>query len=149
MRAEVRRFDTPWVLPEVCPAAAGAPQPAGDLSSAIERAEGALAVGSIGRLVHALVAVRAALRTRAMQRDALGVAEQWSHVVGPWKRRLRRRYAASMCAVERLLETAWGSCDFEAVRLEAGAELERLRRLESLENEAHLDQHWTDLGVGD
>ncbi|MGB5696734.1 MAG: hypothetical protein WBM46_13835 [Polyangiales bacterium] len=69
--------------------------------------------------------------------------------MGPWKRRLRWRYAACMCAIERLLETAKKPCDLEAVRLEARAELRRLRHLESLENTAHLDQHWTDLGVGD
>jgi hypothetical protein len=50
---------------------------------------------------------------------------------------------------KRLLETAWSSCDFDAVRLDARAELDKLRRLESLDREAHLDEHWTDLGVGD
>jgi hypothetical protein len=50
---------------------------------------------------------------------------------------------------KRLLETAWSSCDFDAVRLDARAELDKLRRLESLDREAHLDEHWTGLGVGD
>jgi hypothetical protein len=54
-----------------------------------------------------------------------------------------------MCAIERLLETAWTACDFDAVQLEVGEELTKLRRLESLEDAAKLDQHWTDLGIGD
>jgi hypothetical protein len=119
------------------------------LRTAIERAEDALDARSIGRLVHALVALRAALRSRAMQRDTSGVAGQDVYPTGPWKRRLRRRYAASMCAIERMLEAVWASCDLDAVQLEARDELARLHRLESLEDAAQLDQHWTDLGVGD
>lgn len=149
MRGEVRPADRPWVTPEICPLKGGAPQSAPELSGAIDRAERALEARAIGRLVHALVALRAALRTRAMQRDASSEPGEASYVVGPWKRRLRRRYAASLCSVERLLDTAWSSCDFDAVRLDARAELDKLRRLESLDHEAHLDQHWTDLGVGD
>jgi hypothetical protein len=132
-------------MPEVCPAVGGIARSSSDLRSAIERAEHALDARSIGRLARALVALRATFRSRATQRDA----EQDVHLAGPWKRRLRRRYAASMCAIERLLETTWASCDFDAVQLEARAELARLRRLESLEDAVHLDQHWTDLGVGD
>ena len=145
MRRGTRQLDRPWVMPEVCPALGGIARSSSDLRSAIERAEHALDARSIGRLARALVALRATLRSLATQRDA----EQDVHLAGPWKRRLRRRYAASMCAIERLLETTWTSCDFDAVQLEARAELARLRRLESLEDAAHLDQHWTDLGVGD
>ena len=149
MRSEAGRFDRPWVLPEVCPEAGGALRPSSDLNIAIERAEVALEARSIGRLAHALVAMRAALRSRATQRDTSGVAGQDVIPIGPWKRRLRRRYAASMCAIERMLETAWSSGDFDAVQLEVRRELARLHRLESLEDAAQLDQHWTDLGGGD
>lgn len=150
MRDQLGPFDRPWVLPEVCPRVVGTPHVSSDLRTATDRAERALDARSIGRLVHALVAVRAALRSRATQRDAPETCEHdGSCPAGPWKRRLRRRYAASMCAIERLLETAWASCDFDAVSLEAREELARLRRLESLEDAAHLDQHWTDLGIGD
>ena len=149
MRSEAGRFDGPWVLPDVCPAIGGPFRPSSELRIAIERAEHALDARSIGRLVHALVAVRSVLRSRAMQRDASSTAGQDGYTIGSWKRRLRRRYAASMCAIERMLEAAWASCDFDAVQLEARDELARLRRLESLEDAAALDQHWTDLGVGD
>lgn len=149
MRSEAGRFDRPWVLPEVCPAIGGPFGPSSELRIAIERAEHALDARSIGRLVHALVAVKAVLRSRAMQRDTSGAAGQDGYLIGPWKRRLRRRYAASMCAIERMLESSWASCDFDAVQREARDELARLHRLESLEDAAQLDQHWTDLGVGD
>jgi len=145
MRNGTRQLDRPWVMPEVCPAVAGIARPSPDLRSAIERAECALDARSIGSLARALVALRATLHSRATQRDA----EHGMHLAGPWKRRLRRRYAASMCAIERLLETTWVSCDFDAVQQEARAELARLRRLELLEDAAYLDQYWTDLGVGD
>ena len=145
MRSEARRFDRPWVGPEVS-ATVGAPVlPSSDLRAAIERLEHALDARSVGRLIHALVAVRAALRSRATLRDA----EHDRGSVGSWKRRLRRRYAASMCAIERLLEAAWTAADLDTVELEAREELTRLRRLESLEDSALLDQHWTDLGIGD
>lgn len=144
MRSGVRPFDRPWVMPESCPTLSGILRPSSDLRSAIERAEQALEARSIGRLARALVALRATLRSRATQRDA----EHDAHLASPWNWRLRRRYAASMCAIERLLETAWATCDFDAVQLEAKDELARLRRLESLEDAAHLERHWTDLGVG-
>jgi hypothetical protein len=54
-----------------------------------------------------------------------------------------------MCSIERLLEIAWASCDFGEIELEARDRLAKLRRLERLEDSAQLDQHWTDLGVGD
>jgi len=145
MRSGTRQLDRPWVMPEVCPAVGGIARSSSDLRSAIERAEHALDERSIGSLARALVALRATLRSRATQRDT----EHDAHLASPWNRRLRRRYAASMCAIERLLETTWASCDFDAVQHEARADLARLRRLKSLEDAAHLDQHWTDLGVGD
>jgi len=43
----------------------------------------------------------------------------------------------------------WATRDFEAMEPAVREELAKLRRLESLENEALLDQYWTDLGVGD
>ena len=76
MRSEAGRFDRPWVLPEICPPVGGALQPSSDLRTAIEWAEDALDARSIGRLIHALVALRTALRSRAMQRDASSAAGQ-------------------------------------------------------------------------
>jgi hypothetical protein len=145
MRSEAGAFDRPWVLPDVCSTVGGVPQAASDLRAAIDRAERALEVRSLGRLVHALVAVRAALRSRATQRDA----EHDGCFAGPWKRRLQRRYAASMCAIERLLETVWAYCDFDSIGPEARDELAKLHRLESLEDAAYIDRYWTDLGIGD
>lgn len=147
MREERAFMDRAWVTPEVCPGASWAPQLSPDLRHAIERADNALERRSLGRVVHALVAVRAALKARLADRSHSRIQEGRSF--GPWQRRLRRRYAASLCAVERLLEKGWASCNLAELSPELRAELVRLRRLDSLENQAQLDSYWTDLGVGD
>lgn len=136
-----------WVIPEVCPGASWAPGLSSDLHRAIERTEEALETRSIGRVVHALVAVRAALNVRLTERSHSTSHEGRS--LGPWQRRLRRRYAASLYAVERLLEKGWACCDLDVLGPELREELVRLRGLASLENQAHLDRYWTDIGVGD
>lgn len=148
MRDEMKFTDRTWVAPEVCPGASWAPRPS-DLHSAIVRAEEALEERAIGRVIHALVALRAVLRSRITEGKA---RRPWDHdgrPMGPWQRRLLRRYAASSCAVDRLVDQAWTSCDFEALAPSVREELARLRRVESLDNQASLDQHWIDVGVGD
>lgn len=97
-------------------------------------------------MIDALLAVRAALRSRLTIPTAL---DDEVAMVGPWPRRLRRRYAASLCSIERLVENRWSSCDFNTLSADVQEQLDRLRRIESLESGAHLEQHWTDIGVGD
>lgn len=147
MREEGTFVNRAWVTPEVCPGASWAPELSSDLHRAIERIEEALEGRSIGRVVHALVAVRAALNARLTDRSHSASPEGRS--LGSGQRRLRRRYAASLYAVERLLEKGWASCDLDVLGPELREELGRLRRLESLENQASFDPYWTDIGVGD
>ena len=120
-----------------------------DLHSAIERVQDALDRGSIGRVIHALVALRSVLRSRLADQDFRKTANHERLSIGRWRRRLRRRYAASLCNLERLIEKGWGSLGLDAIRPALGGELAKLRRIESLENEAQLALSWTDIGVGD
>lgn|GEM_PF-5648868 len=145
MRDRPRYSETEWVPPGACPSAGGLARLSTDLSRAIPRVENALARRSIGSLMRALVSVRAALRSRVSHRHASGYSEAVVFRASRW----RRRYAAALRAVDRLLEMGWATRDFEAMEPAVREELAKLRRLESLENEALLDQYWTDLGVGD
>ncbi len=151
MRGEARYGDRPWVAPEACSAAGRASSMSSDLRSSIEHAEHALDQASLRGIVHALVAVRAALRSRLGEGPTLGqgYSDHGRFSLGPWQRRLRRRYAASLCVVERLLKQVWTGCNLDALRPALRDELARLRRVESMETRAYLDQHWTDIGVGD
>lgn len=148
MTATARYTGRPWVAPEAVGPMRGA-QSDGDLSGALDRAELGVRERSRGRVIHALVAVRAALRSRLSGDQAAAAELHAAPSQGPWKRRLRRRYAASLCTVDRLLDQAWEVDDSGSFFDAATEELVRLRRLESLENRAYLERHWTDLGVGD
>lgn len=146
MLAEQTHLNRPWVAPDICPSTSWGLELSSDLRRAIDRTEEALAQHSIGKVIHSLVAVRAALRSRLTNGPP---SDREAVAMGPWPRRLRRRYAASLCTIERLLEQAWSSCDLGTLSDDVSQELDRLRRVESLENQAHFDQHWTDIGVGD
>ena len=149
MRDEATHANRPWVAPEVCPTGNRAQPSTSNLHRAIEQADAALRQRSIGAVARALVVVRAALQARLAEETTPGSWEHDGPPVGPWQRRLRRRCAASLCAVERLLDDAWTSCDLDAVASAVRGELSKLRHLESLEDRAHLDLYWTDIGVGD
>jgi len=141
--------DRAWVAPEVCPVTGGSAHPAHGLHGAIERAEDALERGSIGRIIHALVALRSVLRSRLADQDVRTGADHERFSIGRWRRRLRRRYSASLCALEQLIEKAWGSFSLDEIGPAVRDELAKLHRTESLENEAQLALSWTDIGVGD
>lgn len=149
MREHLGFTERAWVAPEVCPLTGSSAHPGHDLHSAIERVQDALDRGSIGKVIHALVALRSVLRSRLADQDFRKTADYERLSIGRWRRRLRRRYAASLCNLERLIEKGWGSLGLDAIRPALGDELAKLRRIESLENEAQLALSWTDIGVGD
>lgn len=149
MKTTAKHHERPWAALDVCPDALRVRQPGSDLEGIIERVEHGLDHGSTGKLIHSLLAVRAALRSRLAAEPRDGFTETPHGPIGPWKRRLRRRYAASLCSVDRILDDAWSPEKREGLEPAVRAELSRLRRLAALENRADLDQHWTDLGVGD
>lgn len=142
-------MDRAWVAPEVCSVTGGSAHAAQGLHGAIERAEDALGRESIGRIIHALVALRTILRSRLASPDVTTGAGHERVSTGRWRRRLRKRYAASLCALEQLIEKAWGSFSLDESGPAVRRELAKLRRIESLENEAQLALSWTDVGVGD
>ena len=148
MRDKVTHANRPWVSAEVCTTGNREPSTS-NLHRAIEQADAALRQRSIGLVARALVVLRGALQARLAGETTPGSWEHDGPPVGPWQRRLRRRYAASLCTVERLLDDAWTACSFDAVASAVRGELSKLRHLESLEDRAHLDLYWTDIGVGD
>lgn len=148
MTATARYTDRPWVAPEACSRPRGS-EPEDDLQGLIDSAAFSVRERSRGRVIHALVALSAALRSRLSRDELRKVGAEVCGPHGPWKRRLRRRYAASLCSIDRLLDEAWERIDSDALFEAVQEELGRLRRLESLENRAYFDQYWTDLGVGD
>ncbi len=130
--------------PEVCPTAASAVEPQLDLSRALNAADRALHRGSTREVLEALVVIRRVLRARlnaGVRDDAADL------LVGPWQRRLRKRYEASLCALERLLPKAMS--EPRAWQARVRRELEKLRRLDDLESQAYFDSLWIDIGVGD
>lgn len=142
--------DRAWVAPEVCSLGGGGPHQARDLQGTIERAQDALNSRSIGRVIHALVALRSVLRSRLGDEDVLGAVGDHERLsIGRWRRRLRRRYSASLYALEHLIEKAWSSFSLDEIGTALDSELAKLRRIETLENQARLDLSWTDIGVGD
>lgn len=141
--------DRPWVAPEICPSSHWSSESSPDMRRAMERAENALDERSVGKLMRALVSLRAALRARLGETCLRPSTGAQLPSTGPWKRRLHKRYSASLCAVERLLEQAWACCEFDAIGPAVQELLLRLRRLESLDNQAHLDRYWIDIGEGD
>lgn len=149
MREHLGFVHRSWVAPEVCSLVGGSLHPADDLHGAIVRAQDALDRRSIGKVIHALVALRSVLRSRLADPDVRMVADHEGLSIGRWRRRLRRRYAASLCALERLIEKSRGSFSLEEIRPAARDELAKLRRIESLEEQAQLALSWTDIGVGD
>jgi hypothetical protein len=48
-----------------------------------------------------------------------------------------------------LIEKAWSSFSLDEIGTALDSELAKLRRIETLENQARLDLSWTDIGVGD
>ena len=148
MTATSPHLERPWVAPEACAQVSWIGSASSDLQRAIERTEEALMHGSLGKVIHSLLEVRASLRRRLDDAD-LQHGDCGSAPLGPCKRRLRRRYAASLCSVDRLLDEAWSVQDRDGLRMRLHQELGRIRRVESLEDRADLEQHWIDLGVGD
>jgi hypothetical protein len=117
---------------------------------AIERVEDALSRQSIGKVIHALVALRSVLRSRLADENVFGVEVNHDCLsIGRWRRRLRRRYAASLYAVEQLIEKGWASFNLEEIGPALDSEIAKLHRIESLETRAQLALSWTDIGVGD
>jgi hypothetical protein len=116
------------------------------LQGSIERAEHAVDHGSIGAVINTLLAVRAALRARIASDEVRGSGHT---APGPWKRRLRRRYEASLCSMQHMLDRALSAEERDSLDGCIRDELARIRRLASLEHQAVLDEHWLDLGVGD
>jgi hypothetical protein len=141
--------DRPWVAPEICPSSHWSSESCPDMRLAMARVDNALDERSVGKLVRALVSLRAALRARLDETCSRSPTGEQLPSTGPWKRRLHKRYGASLYAVERLLEQAWACCEFDAIEPAVQEQLMRLRRLESLDNQAHLDRYWIDIGEGD
>ena len=120
---------------------------------AIKRAEDAIDRGSPPRIALQLEKLARAIEQRMTDPGLVSFdpAEGRLHpgALGRWRRRLRKRYAASLGEMERLIQQAesghWPDLLHEASR----KELQRLARIEALEDRAHLDAYWTDLGVGD
>jgi len=101
-------------------------------------------------VAHALVGLRSVLRSRLADENVFGVqVDHGCLSIGRWRRRLRRRYAASLYAIEQLIEKGWALFSLEEIGPALDSEIAKLHRLESLENQAQLALSSTDIGVGD
>lgn len=102
MQAEPTYAHRLWVPQEVCTTGDWAQPSTWNLHHAVEQADAALQQRSIGLVARTLLVLRGALQARLAGETTPRSWEQDGPPVGPCPRRLRRRYAASLCAVRRL-----------------------------------------------